>query len=80
MPTQKQIAELAHSLHDRKIINLDTSMRDALSVSSTVLNDPNVVADWNVVGGSHYFLVTGIQGGLEKVANPSTIGKTIAQH
>ena len=80
MPTQKQIAELAHSLHDKKIINLDSSMREALNVSSTVLNDPNIAADWNVVGGSHYVLITGIQGGLERVTNPTNIGKTIAQH
>jgi hypothetical protein len=75
MPTQKTVHELAVALHDKKILNIDTPLRDALSVQSSILNDPDKVADWNVIGGSHYVLVTGLQGATDKVTNPAAIVK-----
>jgi hypothetical protein len=74
MPTQKTISQLANTLHDKQILNLDSSLRDSLSVESPILNGPDKVADWNVVGGSHYVLVTGA-GVLTNVSNPANIGK-----
>jgi hypothetical protein len=77
MTTQKSISELALALHDKKILNIDSSLRDTLAVGSPIFNNGDKVADWNIVGGSHYVLVTGLQGDLEKVANPAAISHTV---
>ena len=78
MPTQTSVAELAQKLHDKKILNLDSSLKDSLSIESSVLSGADKVADWNIVGGSHYVVVTGL-GGLGAAANPAAISKTMGK-
>lgn len=73
MPSQKTISDLASALHQKKILNIDTSLRDTLGTESSLLNGPDLVADWNIVGGSHYVLVTGLSGALDKISTPAEI-------
>jgi hypothetical protein len=76
MPTQKTVSELALALHDKKILNIDATLRDALATPSSILNNPDKAADWNVIGGSHYVLVTGLRGDVGQVTNPANIART----
>lgn len=67
-------SQVAQMLHDNKIINLDTSLRDTLATQPALaahLGD--AAADWNLVVGNHYVIVTGLpqKGGL--ATNPGQI-------
>jgi hypothetical protein len=72
MPTASEIKQLATELHDKKIINLDASGRDFMSMTSPVLHKGDEVADWYAVGGSHYVIVCGAQAQL--AVDPAKIG------
>jgi hypothetical protein len=73
MPTLKDINDLAKEMHDKKLINLDMSARELLSVSAAGLHNKGVEAGIYVLGGDHYVIVCG-RVGQGAVINPAQIG------
>jgi hypothetical protein len=71
MPTQKQVLQMANALHERKLINLESSARDLISVESDILNGPEQVG-WYVVAGTSYVLI-GASTALEAIKNPAIL-------
>ena len=73
MPSINEISGLANELHSRKLLNLDVSARDLMSLQSSVLHgkDPSIYG-WYVLGGEHYVVVCG-QKMPEQVMNPAAL-------
>lgn len=68
MPTQKEVLQMATALHDKKLMNIDGSTRELLSVQLDALNGPQEVG-WYVVGGTSYVLI-GAQPGPDAARTP----------
>ena len=73
MPTMKEINELATELHNKKVINLDMTGRELLSIQASALQHPSKgeEAGIYVLGGDHYVIVCGLAGA--QVSNPAKI-------
>jgi hypothetical protein len=72
MPTLKEIQELAHEMHDKKMINLDLTGRELLSLKATALHvTKGEEVGIYVLGGDHYVVVCGATAGNR--INPAAI-------
>jgi hypothetical protein len=69
MPTMKEINDLALEMHNKKVINLDTSARDILAATAAHKHGEEVGI--YVLGGDHYVVVCGATPG--KAVNPGVI-------
>ena len=59
MPSLKEITELATEMHDKKIINLDLTGRELLSIKAATLQSKGEEVGIYVLGGDHYVVVCG---------------------
>jgi hypothetical protein len=71
MPTMTDIHNLVDDLHSRKILNADTTLREAVSVNTGHVTSRGEEAGWYVLGGEHYVVVCGMTDLAGKVANPA---------
>jgi hypothetical protein len=78
MPKPNEVRDLAASLHDAGIVNLQRSASEMLTAVETGrLSDGALAAGWYVVGGEHYVIVCGLTADkLQNVANP---GRTLGE-
>lgn len=75
MANLKDVRAVVADLHDKKILNADTSIKSLLAVQAdTLTSGADKVADWYVVGGQHYVVVCGKVTDIatNPVANPIT--------
>jgi hypothetical protein len=74
MPTLKEINDLATEMHNKKIINLDLTGRELLSLKSSTLHvSKGEEAGIYVLGGDHYVIVCGSVNRGGAVVNPAGI-------
>jgi hypothetical protein len=74
MPKPSEVRELAASLHDAGIVNLQRSASDMLTAVEAGRLNPGTLAGWYVAGGEHYVIVCGLTADkLQNVANPARI-------
>jgi hypothetical protein len=59
MPTINDIHRVVTDLHEKRILNADTTINELLSVKGDQLTNPGALAGWYAVGGDHYVIICG---------------------
>ena len=77
MPKARDVANLLNELHDRKIVNLDTSLKSVLQPSTLDELDPGGKVATSVVAWDGYGLV--IKGNVASIGEVSALGQGIRQ-
>lgn len=77
MPSITDVNNLVKDLHSKKILNADTTLREAVAINAGNITNPGLAAGWYVLGGEHYVVVCGMTDLADKVANPVARGGTI---
>lgn len=71
MPSISDIHRVVNDLHDKKIINADTTINELLSVKADHLTNPgSLVGSWYAIGGDHFVIVCGLMNPAGAVINP----------
>lgn len=73
MPNISDIKNLVNDLHERKIIDGNTSIEKLLSVNADHLLGQNKgeLAGWYAVGGDHYFIICGLDAAKQQLTLPA---------
>lgn len=74
MPSMNDLSTLVNELHQKKIINADTSVRDMLAINAGHITSRGQEAGWYAIGGEHYVIVCGMTDISGKVTNPVARG------
>lgn len=59
MPNLSDIHRVVSDLHEKKVLNADTTINELLSVKADHLTNPGSQVGWYVIGGDHYAIVCG---------------------
>ena len=73
MPGLREVARIVSDLHERKILNGDTTIREILNSFSGEFITPGEKAGWYAIGGDHYVIVCGLQQ-VSDAVNPAVSG------
>jgi len=73
MPRSSEVARIATTLAEAKILNLDVPVAEFLRVPGLDVINPGEKYGWYVVGGDHYVIVCGLDG-INQVVNPAERG------
>lgn len=60
MPNITDIKQLIGDLHERKIVNANTTLAEIVALQAHIVN-PGAEVGWYVVGGDHYVVVCGME-------------------
>jgi hypothetical protein len=77
MAKSKDVANLLNEFHEKKILNLDASLRSVLKIEALDEIDPGAKVSTSVVAWDGYALV--IKGEIASIAEVSALGQGIRQ-
>ena len=72
MPNMTDIKQLVADLHDRKIVNANTTLSELVAVQGGHLSPGQAADGWYIAGGEHYVIVCGMTAAGGKVSLPGS--------